>query len=262
MAMMTSSRSIAVVAVEVVGTEGRLRHLDHHDDDGPEPRAVRSGQVDGVRRPERQLHPFPDRDLPRLLVNGKQRRISPVQRVGNLQGHRDAQPPPARRRHPPPARSPRRPASCGSRQQSGEPLARARIRRRLHRHRPWWSSCCRRGGGGGRRSAAVSADVSPNTQGRACLIARTSSLVILNSISMANGSPGPGLYSASKWSWMVVRCCAQLHELGVAHQQSSRLHQVRSGRRGSCHPEATAAPRAPSGVRGLVTRSSPTCVLT
>ena len=47
------------------------------------------------------------------------------------------------------------------------------------------------------------------TQGRACLIARMSSLVILNSISMANGSSGAGLYSPSKWSWIVVRCCAR-----------------------------------------------------
>ena len=44
-----------------------------------------------------------------------------------------------------------------------------------------------------------------NTQGRACLIARTSSLVILNSISMANGSSAAGSYRALKLLWIVVR---------------------------------------------------------
>ena len=53
------------------------------------------------------------------------------------------------------------------------------------------------GGGGG--AAPL------KTQGRACLMARISSLVILNSISMANGSPVAGSYSASKWSWIAVR---------------------------------------------------------
>ena len=43
------------------------------------------------------------------------------------------------------------------------------------------------------------------TQGRACLIARTLSLVILNSISMANGSSGAGLYSTANRSWITVR---------------------------------------------------------
>ena len=42
--------------------------------------------------------------------------------------------------------------------------------------------------------------------GRACLIASLLSLVILNSISMANGSPDSGLYNPSKWSWITVRC--------------------------------------------------------
>ena len=51
----------------------------------------------------------------------------------------------------------------------------------------------------------VVSGVPSKTQGRACLIARTSSLVILNSISMANGSPEAGLYSPWKWSWMSVR---------------------------------------------------------
>ena len=38
------------------------------------------------------------------------------------------------------------------------------------------------------------------------MIARMSSLVILNSISMAKGSSELGVYSPSKWSWMVLRC--------------------------------------------------------
>ena len=44
------------------------------------------------------------------------------------------------------------------------------------------------------------------TQGRACLIARMLSLVILNSISMANGSPAAGSYSSSNSSWTTSRC--------------------------------------------------------
>ena len=53
--------------------------------------------------------------------------------------------------------------------------------------------------------AVGAACTSLKTQGRACLIARMFSLVILNSISMANGSPGPGLYSPAKWSWITSR---------------------------------------------------------
>ncbi len=45
----------------------------------------------------------------------------------------------------------------------------------------------------------------PKTQGRACLIARILSLVILNSISIAKGSSGPGSYSPAKWSWITSR---------------------------------------------------------
>ena len=54
--------------------------------------------------------------------------------------------------------------------------------------------------------AASDAGAVLKTQGRACLIASTLPLVILNSISMANGSPAPGLYSFLNSSWMTPRC--------------------------------------------------------
>ena len=47
--------------------------------------------------------------------------------------------------------------------------------------------------------AALDAGVESKTQGRACLIARMLALVILNSISMANGSSAAGLYCPLKW---------------------------------------------------------------
>ena len=62
------------------------------------------------------------------------------------------------------------------------------------------------------RSAALShgrnhsSTWAPKTQGRACLIARMLSLVILNSISMANGSPAAGSYSSANSSWTTSRC--------------------------------------------------------
>ena len=53
--------------------------------------------------------------------------------------------------------------------------------------------------------AAGTADGALKTHGRACLIARMFSLVILNSIYMAKGSPEPGLYSFLKSSWITSR---------------------------------------------------------
>ena len=53
--------------------------------------------------------------------------------------------------------------------------------------------------------AADSDDGTLKTQGRACLIERTFSLVILNSISMAKSSPDLMPYSSSNSSWIASR---------------------------------------------------------
>ena len=80
-------------------------------------------------------------------------------------------------------------------------------------------------GGGGGGGVTVSVAVS-KTQGRACLIARTFSLVILNSISMANGSSGAGLYSTFEPLMDHSEVIAQLYQLRVTHQEFPRLHQI------------------------------------
>ena len=94
------------------------------------------------------------------------------------------------------------------------------------------------------------------------MIARMPSLVILNSISMANGSSSPGLYSSLNSSWITVRClpnCASWSSLMSSCPSGTWFEVARTAY------EPLGFNKISSGIEcasGLVTRSSPSCVLT
>ena len=71
-------------------------------------------------------------------------------------------------------------------------------------------------------------------QGRACLIARILSLVILNSISMANGSSGAGVVQHREVVMDHSEVIAQLIQLIVAHEKLPPQHLVGDRNNGVC----------------------------